>query len=132
MTDDQIRLLVEGTRLDQKLLLWLACCRRYQLLADFAKEVLRGKYLELDISIQPVDVEQFFESKMVWHEELEELTANTKAKLQTVLMRMLREAELLSDHGIIQSPIMSQQLADVLRSDSVDNFQFYPMPTESE
>ena len=129
LTHYQIGLLVEGTPLDQKLLLWLACCRCYQFVADFAKEVVRGKYLELDISIQPVDIENYFETKMLWHEELEGLTSSTRGKLQTVLMRMLRESRLLSDEGIIQSPLMSRQLVDAIRSDSIDHFDFFPMAT---
>ena len=124
---EQLELLISGSRADQKLLIWLACCRRYQLLTEFAREVLRGKFLELDISIQPLDVEKFFESKSLWHEELDELAPSTSIKLQTVLTRMLRESELVSDKGIIQSPLMSKRLVEVLQSDSMENFNYYPM-----
>ena len=124
---EQLELMVSGSKTDQKLLIWLACCRRYQLLADFAKEVLRAKFLVLDISLQPFDVEKFFDLKSMWHKELEELATSTKAKLQTVLTRMLKESELVSEDGIIQSPLMSRPLVAALRSDSIENFQFYPM-----
>ena len=127
LTADQMKLFLLGTRLDQRLLLWLACCLRYQLLADFAQEVLRAKFLTLDISIQSIDVENFFESKLLWHDELESLTPTTKNKLQTVIMRMLREAGLVTNEGIIQSPLMSEDLIAVLRSDTLQRFDYFPI-----
>ena len=83
LTADQMKLFLLGTRLDQRLLLWLACCLRYQLLADFAQEVLRAKFLTLDISIQSIDVENFFESKLLWHDELESLAKSGSASSQS-------------------------------------------------
>ena len=127
LNHEQLELLISGTRQDQKLLLWLACCRRYQLLGEFAHEVLRGKFIELDISIQHLDVERFFESKSLWHEELDELARSTATKLQTVLTRMLRESGLVSESGIIQSPLMSRCLVDVLRTESLENFNYFPL-----
>ena len=127
LTSDQIRLLVSGSRIDQSLLIWLACCLRYELLGDFAKEILRSKYLQRDLCVNSVDIEKFFESKTLWHEELEDLTATTKTKLQTVLFRMLRESGLITGEGLIEPPIMSRELSDALRSDSPERFDYFPM-----
>ncbi len=127
LTDRQMSLLATGSRLDQKLVLWLACCLRYQVLGDFARDVLRGQYLQMDLFIGPVDVERFLEAKSVWHDELESLAPSTRTKLQTVMMRMLRESEMVSVGGVVLPPLMSAELQSVIMEDSRDHFQFFPV-----
>ncbi|RLB70496.1 MAG: DUF1819 domain-containing protein, partial [Deltaproteobacteria bacterium] len=40
LTDSQLKLLATGTRLEQNYLLWLAVCKRYAFIREFALEVL--------------------------------------------------------------------------------------------
>ena len=127
LSEAQIQLLICGARVDQKLLLWLACCKRYKLLGDFAREVVREKYLQLDLQIEMVDIERFFEYKMVWYEELEVLAESTLVKLQTVVMRMLRESEILSPDGILSPPLLSSEFVKVLADQTHENFLYYPV-----
>ncbi|XZE56636.1 DUF1819 family protein [Planctomycetaceae bacterium SH139] len=126
LSKPEIQLFSDGSRQEQKLILWLACCLRYQLLADFAREVLRAKYLQLDLSIDRDDVDRFIENKMIWHEELENLAASTRTKLQTVMLRMLRESEMLSAEGVILPPIFSGRLTQVMLEDSSEHFLLFP------
>jgi hypothetical protein len=126
LSKPEIQLFSDGSRQEQKLILWLACCLRYQLLADFAREVLRAKYLQLDLSIDRDDVDRFIENKMIWHEELENLAPSTRTKLQTVMLRMLRESEMLSAEGIILPPIFSGRLTQVMLEDSSEHFLLFP------
>lgn len=127
LSDREMSLLAAGSRLDQKLLLWLACCLRYQVLGDFARDVLRGRYLQMELFIGPADVERFLEAKAVWHDELDNLAASTRTKLQTVMMRMLREAEMINDDGVIAPPLMSTELKSAILADARDHFQFFPV-----
>ncbi len=127
LTDRELTLLARGSRLDQKLLLWLACCLRYQVLADFACDVLRAKYLQLDLFMRPADVERFLEAKSVWHDELENLAASTRTKLQTVMMRMLRESEMVTDDRIVLPPMMSAELQSAIMDHSREHFLFFPV-----
>ena len=131
LTAEQLALLVSGTRLEQKLILWLACCLKYPLLAELARDVLRAKFLQLDYAIDAVDVAKFIESQTLWHEELEELTPSTLTKLQTVMLRMLRESELVSDDGIISSPLVSGRFIQVLQRDSSSHLLFFPLVIEN-
>ena len=89
--------------------------------------VVREKYLTLDLRIRTTDFEHFLDSQSVWHAELEKLTANTRTKLATVTMRMLREAELVSSDGIIQPTLMSSELAQVIRDDDRSWFEVFPV-----
>lgn len=128
LSDDELRLLAEGSRQEQKWVLWLACCLRYQLVADFAREVLRPKYLQLDLSIEKSDVERFIDDQTLWHDELERLAPSTRAKLQTVMMRMLRESELISKEGVLLPPLFSERLTKALLEDSRDHLLLFPVP----
>ena len=128
LTVDQISLIAEGIRLEQKLTLWLACCRRYQLLADFARDVVRSKYEQLDLQLSRSDIQQFIDNKTIWHEELENLAATTRTKLETVMLRMLRESEMLSEEGVLLPPLFTQRFSQVIRDDSNDYFFLFPAP----
>lgn len=130
LTTEQMKLLVEGTRLEQKLLLWLACCLKYPLLAELARDVVRAKFLQLDYAIDAGDVSRFLDMQSVWHEELEGLTESTTTKLQTVMLRMLREAELVSDAGIITAPLVSDRFVQSLRH-SPSHSLFFPLVLEN-
>ena len=127
LSESGIELLINGSRAEQNMLLWLACCKRYRLLAEFAKEVLHDKFIRLDFAVTLDDVNQFMEAKSLWHEELENITDKTKTKLQTVIMRMLREAELISSEDIIQPKLLSANLVRVIANDSVEHFAFFPI-----
>lgn len=129
LTDLEMSLLASGSRLEQKLLLWLSCCLRYRVLADFARDVLRAKYLQLDLFIGDADIKRFLEAQAAWHEELENLAVSTRTKLQTVMMRMLHESEMVTSDGIVLPPILSPRLQSAIVANSRDHFQFFPVAT---
>ena len=127
LTHEQLQLIVSGSISEQRALLWLSVCKRNPILKDFATMVVREKYLTLDLRIRTTDFDRFLDSQSVWHAELEKLTANTRTKLATVTMRMLREAELVSSDGIIQPTLMSSELAQVIRDDDRSWFEVFPV-----
>ena len=43
LTDEEIELLVEATASERGYLMWSAVCRRYELIGEFAEEVLRER-----------------------------------------------------------------------------------------
>lgn len=127
LTEAEIELLVSGTRVEQLALLWLACCKYYQILAQFAREVLRDKFLKFDLQVTSAEVERFIESKAIWHKEIETLKPSTRTKLVTVIQRMLRESELIDDQGLLQPLLMSRQLARTIASHSYHYFDVFPV-----
>jgi len=127
MTLDQLKLIVSGSLAEQRALLWLSVCKRNPILKDFARMVVREKYLTLDPLLRTTDFAEFLGHQSVWHEELETLTANTRSKLTTVAMRMLREAELINSDGIIQPILMSPELAQVIRDEDTTWFEIFPV-----
>jgi hypothetical protein len=56
LTNGQLQLLATGSRSEQNYLLWLATCKRYAFISDFAREVLREKFLCLEILLTPTTI----------------------------------------------------------------------------
>lgn len=112
---------------DQAYLLWVAVCRRYSFLREFAIEVLREHYLSFRRELTIGDYDNFFNSKALWHQELDELARSTQQKLRQNLFRMLREASLVSDQQIIQPLLLSPALAEVLARNDVKDFVVFPI-----
>lgn len=47
LTDSELQIVAEGTSTERGHLMWAAACRRYLLIAEFAEEVLRERFLTL-------------------------------------------------------------------------------------
>jgi hypothetical protein len=111
---------------DQAYLLWAATCRRYAFIRDFAMDVLREHHLLLRRQVTFVDYESFYNSKALWHAELDELAPSTQLKLRQNIFRMLREADLISDQHMIHPAQLSPQLAQILARGGRREFLIFP------
>ncbi|OSQ35812.1 DUF1819 family protein [Thalassospira sp. MCCC 1A01428] len=123
----ELELLVEGSRQEQAYLLWLAVCRRYRFVADFAIEVLRERYITLKADLTHEDFDSFFNRKSEWHLELDEITPATRSKLRQVLFKMLREADLLASNSMINAAMLSPRLLDVFHQGSRRDVLCFPV-----
>lgn len=112
---------------DQAYLLWVAVCRHYQLIGDFAIEVLRERFGVLNTSLDHSDFDAFFNRKAEWHPELDKIAESTRKKLRQVLFRMLREANLLSGKGEICAALPGPELAGLLKGQANRDFIYFPM-----
>lgn len=118
--------LVHGNLHDRGALLWVAACRRYAIIHDFAVEVLREHYLLLRRQISFGDYDAFYNSKALWHTELDEIATSTQHKLRQNLFRMLRDADLISDQQHIQAAMLSPRLAQLLAKRGRDELLVFP------
>lgn len=118
-------LLVSSLR-DQAYLLWVAACRRYALIREFAIEVLREQYLLLRRHVAFADYDSFYNGKALWHAELDEIAHSTQLKLRQNLFRMLREADLVSDQYEIHAAQLSPHLAQLLAKQGRQEFLVFP------
>lgn len=126
LTDREIELIPDSTSEERCHLMWAAACRQYELIGDFAEEVLRERFLLLTPNLTPEHFESFLRTKSMWHEELEKLTGSTQRKLRTNLYRMLREAGLLSQSGSILPCIISTRVAECLDGRTPSDTRFFP------
>ncbi len=114
LSSEQLKIIQDGSRQEQLQMLWIAVCKRYSFIRDFAIEVIREKFLLMDYAITEEDYTIFFDTKAEWHEELEKLKDSTKKKLKQVLFRILREAEITSEMNIILPSILTKRVAKAL------------------
>jgi hypothetical protein len=126
LSDDELELLVETTATERGHLLWAAACRRYDLIGEFAEEVLRERFLLLTAALDYDDFDSFVRSKALWHNEVADLKDSTLRKLRSNVFRMLAEAGLLSKNGHILQAVLSERVADALASRTPSDIRFFP------
>jgi len=124
---EQLKIIQDGSRQEQLQILWVAVCKRYSFIRDFAVEVIREKFLLMDYALSEEDYTIFFDTKAEWHEELEQLKDSTKKKLKQVLFRILREAEITSEANVILPSILTQRVAKALFSDKSGVYMVLPV-----
>lgn len=124
---DEVELIADGQAQERQLMMWNATCRRYELIDEFAREVVRERYLLMTPTLSHDEYDSFIRSKALWHEELNELSPLTYKKLRAELFRMLREADLLSDGGHIVNAELSGRLGRLLGRHGKAAFEIYPM-----
>lgn len=128
LSQDELDLLVQGSSQEQVQLLWIAVCRQYRFVAEFAVEVLRERYLSLKGDVRLVDFDSFYNQKSEWHPELENLSLSTRNKLRQVLFRIMREADLLARNNTINAAMLSPRVMDLLTLHNPRDLSYFPMP----
>lgn len=123
----ELNILIEGSLQEQQQILWVGICRRHRFIYEFASEIIREKYLQINLDLRPEDYDAFFNAKAEWHDELEQLTESTRNKLRQVVFRMLREADILTKANTINPVILSAQVAHAVASYSPDDLRIFPL-----
>lgn len=126
LTDIEIEMLTEASLTERCQLMWVAACRRYELIGDFAEEVVRERFLLMTPTLDVEDFARFMRSKSLWHPELEELKPSTRAKLRQNIFRMLREAGLLGEQGQISPAVLSERLHASLVARIPSDVRYFP------
>ena len=127
LTDAQQVLLLIGTRTEQKHLLWLAICKRYRFIYEFAVEVVREKFIRFDLTLTYDGFDIFFNNKAEWHPELEGLAESTRKKLREVTFKMMREADLLTEDDQILPAMLTPRTVEVIAEDSPEHLAIFPI-----
>lgn len=125
LTDPELELLQDAVSSERGHLMWVAACRRYALIGDFAEEVVRERFLLLTPSLGYADFDGFVREKALWHSELAEVKQTTLLKLRSTLFRMLTEAGLLANGEIV--PVsLSERVLGALDAQQPSNVRFFP------
>jgi hypothetical protein len=123
---DELELVIDATTSERGHLLWVAACRRYQLIGEFAEEVVRERFLLLTPTLDYNDFDGFIRSKALWHEEVANLKSSTLQRLRSNLFQMLVEAGLLAQDGRIVPAVLSSRVSDVLSARIPGDVRFFP------
>jgi len=108
----EIEMLIDGDDRERRQLLWIAICRKYKFVRDFAIEILNSYYRNFKNEIDVGDYTAFFYEKMESHPELESLADSTIYKVRQILFKILREANLLSKDNMIIPTVVSIRLTN--------------------
>ena len=122
----ELDLLVASNPREQGYLLWLAVCRRYGFIADFAVEVMRERYITFKTDLTHADFDTFFNGKSEWYAELDQLRSTTRKKLRQVLFKILHEADLLTVNNTIKAAMPSPGLVEVISHANRQDVFFFP------
>ena len=122
----ELELLVVTNPREQGYLLWLAVCRRYRFIAEFAVEVMREHYITLKTDLTHADFDTFFNEKSEWYAELDQLRSTTRKKLRQVLFKILHEADLLTPDNTIKAVMPSPRLVEVISHGNRQDVFFFP------
>lgn len=126
---DELEYLDEASHTERKQILWVAACRRYTFIGEFAEEVVRERFILMNPILQHDEFERFWAGKSLWHPELENVKTSTKEKLRQNLFRMMQQAGLLSDDGAIVPAVLSERIRGLLSRSTPDDVRFFPTST---
>lgn len=125
LNEDELRMLAEGAPQEQSGILWISICRYYRLIAEFAKEVVREKFLSMS-PLEGEDFDYFFNKKAEWHEELDGIQPVTQDKLKQVVFRMLREAGILTKDNTILPVFLTPHFVEVVSRTNGQDLLVFP------
>lgn len=125
LADPELELLREASPSERGHLMWVAACRRYALIGNFAEEVVRERFLLLTPSLGYDDFDSFVRGKSLWHPELAEVKDSTLRKLRSTVFRMLTEAGLFAN-GEIVSAALSERVRDVMDAQLPSDLRYLP------
>lgn len=125
-SDLELEVFLEAERMDQEALLWLATCRAYPFIAEFAVDVIQERYLTYrhDLPLEQFDI--FFERKAEWSEPLQDMSDSTRKKLRQILFRMMREASIISSENRILPAFLSSQILAMMTDHRAEELQYFP------
>lgn len=123
----ELDVVAKGAPQDRAHLMWIAASRRYKLIAEFAEEVVRERFLLLTPALKYEDFDSFFRTKALWSEQLNELSESTTKKLRQNLFKMLRDAGLLSADGYILHTMLSHTVSSLVAEHDPAEFRLFPL-----
>lgn len=123
----ELELLVQSDRQQQGYILWLATCRRYPLIADFAVEVLHDHYLLFKPVVTREDFVRFLNQKGEWHEEIDALSDSTRGKIRQIVFKMMREAGLIGEQFQIFPALLNATLVQMLYRKNRKELAYFPI-----
>ena len=101
LSEQELTFFAEATYIERRYILWLAICRRYAFIGDFAVDVIHDNFISLKNTVSYDDYAIFFNKKAEWHNEVDRVAASTRRKLRQTLFQILREANLLDKNNTI-------------------------------
>lgn len=127
LSDQEISYFLDTTATERRYLLWIAACRRYPFIGEFAEEVLRERFIVMAGTVNHGDFDSFLRSRALWHEEVANLKESTAKKIRSNIFRMLMDTGMLEADGRIVSPVLTRSFMELLDSRTPSDLRFFPV-----
>lgn len=116
----------DADRAEQAALLWVAACRTYRFVREFAIEVVCDRYLSYEEDL-PLEVfDRLLAAKAEWDEGLAALNRSTALKLRQILFRMMREAGIITEKNHIVATYLSPRLIGMVEMSNRSDLAVFP------
>lgn len=125
LSNDELVRMVSATVEGRKVWLWIAVCRSYRLIREFAVEVVRERYLSGNR--EPLgygDFDAFYERKAWASDELSHASELTRRKIRQKAFRLLAEAGLVTDKRNVQGVLIDEK---TLAAIPAEEYMYFPM-----
>ena len=123
---ERYHLSAEADRAGQQAVIWLAICRTYRFVREFAVEVINERYQSWRLDLGHEVFDRFLADKAECDPSLAALSSSTAAKLRQVLFRILREAGLRSAEGRIQPIWLSGHIKRLIEESNPADLRIFP------
>lgn len=119
MDKDSLSSFINGDIRTSKLILLYSIMKTDLLVKDFVFDVYKDKLILNKKTINKIDVESWFEEKMMISNSLAKKSDSTKIKLQQVILKIMQDSELIKkqkDDFEIIPPILSESFINILKN----------------
>ena len=117
---------IRSNYLDQSILIWIAICRTYKFIGDFASMIISEKFNSYQLELDYNDFNYFYEQQKVFHEELNSLKDSTRKKLRQVIFRIIKDLNMISKTKKITPLLPSIELKEISKLTRKDLKLFLP------
>lgn len=124
--EERTYLVEAADRSDQQALLWLATCRAYRFIREFAVEVVRERYLSYQLDLPLESFDMLFEAKAEWDDNLAALSRSTRIRLRQVMFMIMRQSGIISEEDRIQTAILSTRLKNLIADKNRGELVVFP------
>lgn len=107
LSEDQVEVIAQDYTQDVRQLIWIAICKQYPFIDEFALEVLASASASRRYEITYDDYGYFFNAKAEWHPELEQVSDKTRSNARQMLFQMMRQCELLNESDELVPQMLS-------------------------
>ena len=118
MSKEEILFLLDTNTSNQRLLAFLASVRLYRFLREFVVEVILQKIVVHDYQLSERDMNSFMYDKSIDHDEIMNLSEQTKEKVKQVILKLLEQAGLIESISTkkIKIPFLDNKMNLLLSS----------------
>tara|TARA_Y100000766_G_C18877155_1_gene591407 strand:+ start:352 stop:966 length:615 start_codon:yes stop_codon:yes gene_type:complete len=117
---------IRSNYLDQSILIWIAICRTYKFIGDFASMMISEKFSCYQIELDYNDFNYFYEQQKVLYEELNSLKDSTRKKLRQVIFKIMKDLNIISKSKEITPLLPSKEIKEISINTTNDMQLFLP------